>query len=147
MLNFRLASNEEIEEFLTELKKEEGEYLEKTLSQMDISWEAFSLMAKTIGTVWQVEREREGVGFYWIEERGKIVHLHGLLIKPEEQGKGIGTEILHHLLTQYKGRMDAIELGVHESNQRAKQLYGRLGFREVRYLEDLGYFILQVPLM
>jgi ribosomal protein S18 acetylase RimI-like enzyme len=146
MLSYRLASDEEIDKFMAGLKEEEGEYLEKTLAQMDSNWEEFSQMAKTIGSVWQVDREGVGVGFYWIEERGKVVHLHGILIKPEEQGKGIGTEILQRLEDEYLGKMEAIELGVHQSNQRAKQLYERLGFREIRYQADLGYYILQLSL-
>jgi ribosomal protein S18 acetylase RimI-like enzyme len=146
MLSYRLASNEEIDEFMVGLKEQEGEYLDKTLAQMGSSWEEFSLMAKSIGSVWRAELEGEPLGYYWIEERGKIVHLHGILINPEEQGKGFGTEILQQLLDEYKGKMEAIELGVHKSNQRAKRLYERMGFREVRYMDDLGYSIMQVSL-
>ncbi|MEW6402389.1 MAG: hypothetical protein AB1649_11360 [Chloroflexota bacterium] len=42
--------------------------------------------------------------------------------------------------------MDTIELGVHKSNERAKQLYERLGFQVVMLREDLGYYIMQKSL-
>lgn len=42
--------------------------------------------------------------------------------------------------------MTAIELGVHQSNVKARQLYERVGYQVVKYLDDLGYFVLQRPL-
>lgn len=42
-----------------------------------------------------------------------------------------------------QGRYEVMELGVHQSNERAHRLYLRLGFEEVRFRSDVGYFILQ----
>jgi ribosomal protein S18 acetylase RimI-like enzyme len=39
--------------------------------------------------------------------------------------------------------VEAIELGVHQSNERAKALYERLGFQVLRYRPEVGFFIMQ----
>ena len=102
-------------------------------------------------TVTEIIRPMPGddclAGFYWIEERGKTLHLHGLILKAAFQGKGIGTAVIRMLVESYQGQVKAIELGVHQSNARAKKLYERLGFEVVKYRHDLGYFIMQRPIL
>lgn len=39
--------------------------------------------------------------------------------------------------------MEAIELGVHEGNQRAKALCERLDFKPIRTLDELGFEVMQ----
>jgi ribosomal protein S18 acetylase RimI-like enzyme len=46
------------------------------------------------------------------------------------------------LASKYKGTMTAIELGVHESNERAITLYERNGFNTVKQLTDLKFRIM-----
>jgi ribosomal protein S18 acetylase RimI-like enzyme len=74
------------------------------------------------------------------------LHLHGIVVARAFQGQGIGSRIIRRLAEEYRGRMDAIELGVHQSNERAKALYERLGFNTVRFLPEVGFFIMQLPL-
>jgi ribosomal protein S18 acetylase RimI-like enzyme len=113
---------------------------------MQMTWEQVAGLVHTVGQVWGVYQGGNLVGFYWIEECDRILHLHGLVVKSTLQGQGIGTEVLNMLAQRYTGTMGAIELGVHESNTRARALYERLGYRTVRRLDDLGFHITQKPL-
>jgi len=51
--------------------------------------------------------------------------------------------VLDDLEAQYQGRVEAIELGVHRSNQRALVLDPQAGFQTSKALEELGFLILQ----
>jgi len=50
------------------------------------------------------------------------------------------------LSSEYDSRMKFIELGVHESNERAIRMYERNGFSTVKRLDDLKFRIMQKPL-
>ncbi|WP_322806429.1 GNAT family N-acetyltransferase [Thermanaerothrix sp.] len=145
-LTFQLAKDEQIDEFLELMRQEAADYVHPTLEKLGWSWEEFTQRARGVGWVYCVYRDEKKVGAYWIEERERVVHLHGIVIAPSYQGQGIGTQVLKHLINKYRGRMDAIELGVHASNVRAKALYERLGFRTVKVLPEVGFYILQYPL-
>jgi ribosomal protein S18 acetylase RimI-like enzyme len=146
MLTYKPADAEQIEEFLQLLRTEAGDYLDRTAALMQMTWEQFAQLVKTVGQVSGVYRDGDLVGFYWIEERDRVVHLHGLVVKSAHQGQGVGTEVLNMLAQRYTGTIDAIELGVHESNERARALYERLGYQTVKRLDDLGFYIMQKPL-
>lgn len=42
--------------------------------------------------------------------------------------------------------MDVIELGVHDSNVRARALYERMGFVTLRRVEELGFAVMQMEI-
>lgn len=51
-------------------------------------------------------------------------HLSGLFVRAEAQGRGIGSQLLHHLQQQH----DQLSLEVFAKNQRALRFYERAGF-------------------
>jgi ribosomal protein S18 acetylase RimI-like enzyme len=143
MLSYRAARTEDYDGFLDILHDQAAGYLEPTLRLMQMTWQEFAHQFRTVGQVYGIYRDGQLAGFYWIEERGDILHLHGLILKSEFQGQGIGTQVLTRLSTKYKERFTAIELGVHKSNVRAIALYERMGYETVKSLEDLGFFVMQ----
>lgn len=54
-----------------------------------------------------------------------------ILIGREHRSRGVGAALLRAAIEQSRGRYDAIELEVLESNPRARALYERLGFRSI----------------
>jgi ribosomal protein S18 acetylase RimI-like enzyme len=140
------ARDEQIDEFLELLRLDAENYLIPTMEVMGWSWAEFARRVRGVGRVFCVYQGEQKVGCYWIEERGRIVHLHGIVVARAFQGQGIGSRIIRRLAEEYRGRMDAIELGVHQSNQRARALYERLGFVAVRFLPEVGFTIMQLPL-
>jgi ribosomal protein S18 acetylase RimI-like enzyme len=142
MPTYQPAKDEEYEECF-ELMHDAADYLESTLELMEMSSDEFSKLFRKVGQVYTVREGDELAGFYWIEQRENLLHLHGLILAEPFRGKGFGTQILRTLEDQYRDSVDAIELGVHESNARAIKLYERLGFETVKNLDDLGFLIMQ----
>jgi ribosomal protein S18 acetylase RimI-like enzyme len=134
---------EQYDEFLQLGRDQAANYFERTMELMQMTWQQCDHMFRTVGQVYGICENDQVAGFYWIEERGKVLHLHGLVLKEQFQGKGIGTQVLKMLETKYRGSMDAIELGVHKSNEKASALYERLGYETVKRLEDFGFYIMQ----
>jgi len=128
---------------LMELMMHEGDYLRDSLRLMQMTQDEFDRLFRTVGQVYRILIGDQLVGFYWIEQRDNILHLHGLMLKEQFQGKGIGTQILHKLISENHGKVKEIELGVHESNLRAIGLYERNGFDTVTTLPDLKFRIMK----
>ena len=142
MLTFVPARSEQYAE-LMKLLMLEGDYLQDTLRLMKMSKNEFDRLFRKVGQVYCVYDDAQLGGFYWIERRENILHLHGLVLKTQFQGKGIGTQILEKLVTENHGKMKEIELGVHESNVRAIKLYERRGFETVKTLPHLNFRVMR----
>jgi ribosomal protein S18 acetylase RimI-like enzyme len=146
LLTYKLAEPAQYDAFFAIVRCAAADYLEDTLEQMQTTWDEFAGLFRSVGEVVSVYQDDDLAGFYWIEERDKTLHLHGLFILDAYQGKGLGTQVIRRLQEQYGGRVQAIELGVHRSNEKARALYERLGFRVVQQRDDVGFFIMQLPL-
>jgi ribosomal protein S18 acetylase RimI-like enzyme len=146
MFTFRLAKETQIETLLWITYNQTTAYLQSTLDLIQITWEQFGHYFRSVGQVYAICENGDLVGYYWIEERGKILHLLGLILREGTRGKGIGTRVLEMLETTYRHRLQAIELVVHRSNHRAKALYERCGYQVVRESDESGFYIMQKPL-
>lgn len=143
MLTYELANPEALDRHWHLMQESAADYLSRTLALMEITPAVLRRIFEDTGDVVGIVRDGQEVGFYWIEERGTIVHLHALILKPEVRGQGIGTAVLENLIDRYRLTHQAIELGVHEGNPGARTLYERLGFRTVHHLQDLGFDVMQ----
>ena len=74
------------------------------------------------------------------------MHLHGIVIREQYQGKGIGTRAMGWIAENYRGEKAFIELGVQRDNHRAISLYEKLGYRLAGEREELGFHILRKDL-
>lgn len=142
---YRLAASEQFHDFFQLMVAKSGDYLDSALSLMETDRARFAQLFRTVGQVYGIYQEDAWVGFYWVEVRDALLHLHGLILRPEFQGKGIGKQVLADLEAEYEDRVEAMELGVHRSNEHALALYERAGFRIVKVLEELSFLILQKP--
>jgi len=82
----------------------------------------------------------------WIELRSRELHIHGVALVPEMRGQGIGACAFFDLETEFRDRVDVVELGVHESNADARRLYERLEVSTAKTLPDIGFVVLRKPL-
>ncbi len=146
MLTYRTATDEEREEFLSLLRADAGGYLDPVLRMMGATWDDFCAMMRTTGEVRTVHRGESLAGFVWTELRDRVLHIHGIAVRPEMRGQGAATQALHDVEAEARGRADSMELGVHDSNARALKLYERLGFRVETRLPELGFAILRKAL-
>ena len=67
----------------------------------------------------------------------EFIHLWYLGVNPEQQGKGLGTELMNHILEESKKIHKPIFLET--SNEKNFQFYERLGFKRIAEMDDLGY--------
>ena len=149
MLTYTAATPEQYDIFL-QMMWEDGQeygYLETAMKLMQMTWEEYAQLFRTRGQVRSIFDGERLAGFYWIEERGDTLHLHGLILNKDCQGKGIGTAVLTMLAKSYTGKMDKIELGVYKANAGAIKLYEKTGFNITNDLSDLGFFIMQKSLI
>ena len=143
MLIYKQATGADYDEFMKLVRADAGKYLEHAMKLMEMDWKKFEHLFRTVGEVCGIYKEGRLAGFYWIEHRDDVLHIHGLILKDEFQDHGIGSEVLRVLEERCSRSADRMELAVHDSNPRAKQLYKRLGYRTVRRLEDEGFDIMQ----
>jgi ribosomal protein S18 acetylase RimI-like enzyme len=77
-----------------------------------------------------IELDGEPVGRIVVETRADVVHLIDQAIMPEQRNRGIGTAIMHDLMTRAAGAGLPVQLEVASANDPSIGLYVRLGFEE-----------------
>jgi ribosomal protein S18 acetylase RimI-like enzyme len=55
----------------------------------------------------------------------------GIALHKDFRGKGVGTQLMRHVLERCRGRFEVVELTVFSTNEPAKKLYRKMGFRYV----------------
>lgn len=142
-LAYEPAEDEEYEAFLRLMEEHAAGYLNRSLTLMEMTQETFACLFRTVGEVYGIYEDSRLAGFYWVEKRGAVLHLHGLILKEGFRGRGIGSQVLRDLEARHGQGVTTIELGVHASNRGARRLYERLGYKTVKHLEELGFEIMQ----
>ena len=142
MLTFSPATPEQYDQFLQWMRDDGHDYLENSLRILQMTWDEYAQIFRTRGEVRAICQDADLAGFYWVEQRGDTLHLHGLILEPDFQGHGIGTAVLTMLAECYTGKVDKIELGVNQDNAGAIRLYEKKGYQITRSLEDLHFYIM-----
>jgi len=145
-MDYRALKANEYGTFFSMMKEKTGAYLESRLVAMGLDWGCLQDMVSSVGEVRAVGQGGMPVGFVWIEKRDARLHVHGLVIDPAYRGRGIGSSVLHDLESEFASQVESIEVGVHDSNQRARSLYERLGFELKDTRPDVGFLIFRKPL-
>lgn len=69
------------------------------------------------------------------ESGGTVAWLEELYVRPEFQGKGLGSEVFKFVDEYYAGRISRIRIEVEPDNEGALRLYRRLGYSELPYYQ------------
>jgi ribosomal protein S18 acetylase RimI-like enzyme len=78
-----------------------------------------------------IEIQGHMAGAIWIEPDPQRIYIAELQVRPEWQGRGIGTAVLERTIAEGAAHGVPVELSVLEANPRARQLYERLGFEVI----------------
>ena len=89
------------------------------------------------GFVFTVEDKIIGYGItahsYATEFGGECVWIEDIYIEPEYRGRGIGTKFIHRVKEIYPDKI--LRLETEHDNDAALNLYKKIGFKELPYLE------------
>ncbi len=114
---------------------------QRTLEQVGVVLQQAERLARQkrgLGAV--AEQRGEACAFGLLALYPRAAEISDLIVSAELRGRGIGSALIA-FLTREAQRLGAtcLEIGVAESNPRARALYQRLGFVEVRAVQiDLG---------
>lgn len=142
-MEIRQVEQDQYDELFQMMLEYTSDYLQNAVTKLNISTDQFKELFKTVGKVYAVYVQKEIAGFFWVEKREDVLHIHALIIKNQFQGKGLGKEILHLIQNEYNLGAKVLELGVHISNNRAINLYENFGFVKIKQLDDIGFIIMQ----
>lgn len=146
MLTYTRPDIGELDELFDLMRTEASEYLKDSLWLIGLTVSAFRAKFKSVGEVVEIQCDGEPAGFYWIEKRGDILHLHGIILRCEFQGRGLGREAMRWIESEHGRGMAAIELGVYRDNAAARRLYDSLGYVVVNQLDDIHFDIMRKTL-
>ena len=82
------------------------------------------------------------IGTSWMTFDGRRIHMHHFGIHPDYQGRGLSKPLLRESLFHVKQTGYQVKLEVHNSNDRAINLYKGMGFK---YLGDYDVYIIRDP--
>jgi len=117
--------------------------LEPALRDLGLTHAELLELPERVGELSAARLGTEVVGFVWIEVRELVLHVHGLVLRPECRGRGLGARLLRALEEEFRGIVDELELGVHDANEGARALYLRCGFRDVERRPEIGFSIMR----
>ncbi|MGB2983858.1 MAG: GNAT family N-acetyltransferase [Candidatus Bipolaricaulia bacterium] len=146
MIEYRTPTPEERDTFLEWMREHMADTIDAVMAFMDLTWEGFSELFGTVGEVRAIYDGDTLAGLLWIEHRERVLHIHGIILRPEFRGRGIGTGILESLENEFAGEVDVLELGVRTSNEGAIRFYKRVGFEIAKPIEKIGFLVLCKPL-
>jgi len=146
MILFKLAQPEEMNNLFEVMRRETSDFLKDAFWEIGLAESALQNNFENIGQVFIIYSECEPAGFYWIEQRQEVLHLHGIVLRHYFQGLGIGRKVMTSLENRHCKNISAIELGVHHGNRKARRLYDKLGYRLVKHLNDVHFDIMRKTL-
>ncbi|PLX15200.1 MAG: hypothetical protein C0597_09085 [Marinilabiliales bacterium] len=85
-------------------------------------------------------KHNELIGSSWITFDGRRFHLHHIAVKPSYQDQGFGKLLTIESVKFAKKKGYQIKLEVHQSNQKALEIYKKIGFQ---YLGDYDLYIIR----
>lgn len=140
-IGHRPATPDELPGFFELMVSQTAHYLNDALATLDITVEQFEIYFRSVGQVWAIERDGQVAGFYWIELRSEVLHIHALVLQPQFQNRGVGTAAFKLIEQCLPEGVSHIEVGVHDSNAPAQALCGKCGFALTRKRPEVGFTI------
>jgi GNAT superfamily N-acetyltransferase len=91
------ATADERDNLLGLMREHMADRLERTLQLMGLTLDQFTELYRTRGEVRTIRHRGTVAGYYWIEKRGRDLHLHAIFVLPEHRGLGIGSAAMQDL--------------------------------------------------
>ena len=83
-------------------------------------------------------------GFIWYSLKGMRLHINTIIIDKDHQSMGIGGNIFKELEHKaIESKIPYLQLGVQGVNQRARDFYKRLGFKDIGYMNEFDTYYME----
>jgi len=89
---------------------------------------------------WVIEQEGVSIGRLYLDRRADEIRIIDIALLPEFRDRGIGTALLTAILTEARTKQQSTTIHV-EYNNRALNLYRRLGFKQIA--ADGVYYLME----
>jgi ribosomal protein S18 acetylase RimI-like enzyme len=142
MIDTRLATPEERAKLLAFMRDDLADDIDSLMQVLGITWPEFERVYASRGEVRAVTSDAGPVGYYWMEQRGRELHHHAILVLPEYRGRGVVTMAMRALEEEFRGKADVFELGVRESNEGARSPHRREGFVVTSTRREIGFVVM-----
>ena len=93
------------------------------------------------GQIQVIQVNGQKIGYLHLTQDNEVLFIANILILPEFQSLGIGSEIIDDLSVRAKNEKLGLRLGVFKINSRARKLYERLQF--IVYAETETHFLME----
>lgn len=107
----------------------------------DYQYQDFCMDWTKINDFWILETQTCSIGFLQIRSEQGMVNIIELHLSAKYRNAGIGTEIIQTIQQKAAEKQYMVQIGCFKQNQRAKQLYEKLGF--VQECETDTHYILK----
>lgn len=146
MIRYQLADGKHFDDLLEIINHQDDPCLKPILDLTQLTWDQFGRFFRTTGMVYRILKDGRPAGLCWIEVCGRVLRLHGLILRSIFQGQGIGAQTLAWLEETFCDEIDAIELIVHASNMRARSLYQHSGYVASAAPDRSGFYTMRKTL-
>jgi ribosomal protein S18 acetylase RimI-like enzyme len=86
----------------------------------------------TSKTIYKVAREGKIIACIRCYVKDRILHIEKLIVDPDLQNRGIGTQVMHVIEKRYAAAVDRFVLFTGHKSARNLHLYRKLGYKEIR---------------
>lgn len=118
------------------------EYVSKIWGWEETAQDEFFARDFESGQIQIIKSSSISVGYLQLNEQKSEIHIVNILILPEFQNRGLGTQIIKNLVVKARNSGKTLKLGVFKVNTRAKSLYESLGFKT--YDESETHYLMRI---
>ena len=93
------------------------------------------------GGLWIIHVDGARVGMIQLFDQPDAVEVGEIQIQPTHQNRGVGTRVLRDIVARAHQQHKKVSLSVALKNDRAYQLYQRLGFRQVARTDTHNHMV------
>jgi ribosomal protein S18 acetylase RimI-like enzyme len=140
----RPASKDETEALYTIHRAAMENYVSQTWGSWDDAWQRDHFANHWPDVRLAIESSGQLAGFLDLDEQGESIHVGNIELRPESQGKGIGSAILKAVQQRAELKRVPVTLQVLKVNP-ARALYERLGFQHTGETETHHLMAWEAP--
>ncbi len=120
-----------------------GEDAARAFAYLGITAQQSERALASVGEARVLQYAGVNAGYVWIEKQEDILHIHGVIVRPEHRNRGMGATLFAQLSDEFRNGISSMKLGVQSSNDAAQRFYRRQGFICEADLPEAGVVVMR----